>query len=133
MKRICYHGTTTPIVTENLQVDTSRVKTRKTKMLVPGQVPAGSAQAPFIGPQLPANVSQAIPIPAGDGTGKVVLVGHTPAALPSKIRYEDIANVSTRHHIDKGASLAPKLPAPVSMGRVHKTHRGQGLTRRSNR
>ena len=67
------------------------------------------------------------------GTGKVVLVGHTPAALPSKIKYEDIANVSTRHHLGKGISLAPKMPAAVSLGPVHRARKGAGVTRRTNR
>ena len=132
-KRICYPRTSTPIVTGNLQLD-SRVNGRNKKALVPGQVPAaGPAQTPFIGPQLPANVSQAIPVPTGDGTGKVVLVGHTPAALPSKIKYEDIANVSTRHHLGKGISLAPKMPVSPTLGRVHRARKGAGVTRRTNR
>jgi hypothetical protein len=132
-KRICHPGTNVPIVTGNLRVDSTRVKTRKKKVLVPGQAPAtGPAQVPF-GPQLPTDVPQAIPVPTGDGSGKVVLVGHTPAALPSKIRYEDIANVSTRHHIGKGASLAPKMPAAAILGRVHRARKGAGITRRMNR
>jgi hypothetical protein len=48
------------------------------------------------------------------------------------LKYEDVSGAITRHHT-KGATLAPKMPAAVSLGRVHRTRRGAGITRRMNR
>jgi hypothetical protein len=128
-KRICYPRTSTPIVTGNLQVD-SRVNGRKKKVLVPGQVPATGPAQPF-GPQLPGVAAPAIPVPA-DGFSKTITVTRTPAGAP-RLKYEDITGTATRHHIGKGASLAPKMPAATTLGRVHRARKGAGVTRRTNR
>jgi len=132
-KRLCYPRTSTPIVTGNLQVDSTRVKGRKNKAMVPGQAPA-AAQTPFIGPQLPGAKlpAPASVLPIDNGTGKTVVITHTPMLNP-KLRYEDITGATTRHHTPKSSTLAPKMPAAASLGRVHKAHKGAGITRRTNR
>lgn len=129
-KKICHPGTTVPIVTGNLQVDSTRMKAGQKKVLVPGQTPAASPAQSF-GPQLPGNATPAIPTPA-DGSGKTIVVTRTTTGAP-RLRYEDATGAVTRHHIGKGASLVPKMPAAASLGRVHKAHRGAGITRRTNR
>ena len=134
-KRIYHPGTAIPIITGNLQVDLARVKNRKKKVLVPGQAPAtGPAQTPFIGPQLPGAKLPAPEsvLPIDNGAGKTVVITHTPMLNP-KLRYEDITGATTRHHTPKSSPLAPKMPAAASLGRVHKAHKGAGITRRTNR
>jgi hypothetical protein len=136
-KRICYPRTSTPIITGNLQLDSTRVKGRKDKAMVPGQTPAaGPIQTPFIGPQLPDAKLPAPEsvLPVDNGSGKTIVLSHTPMLNP-KLRYEDITGATTRHHTPKSKSstLAPKMPAAASLGRVHKTHKGAGITRRTNR
>jgi hypothetical protein len=132
-KRICHPGTAIPIVTGNLQMDSARVKSRKKKVLVPGQAPAAGPAVPF-GPQLPgpaAAAAPSIPTPP-EGSSGTITIARTPAGAP-RLKYEDITGTATRHHIGKGAALAPKMPAAVSLGRVHRTRRGAGITRRMNR
>ena len=133
-KKICYPKTAIPIVTGNLQLDSTRVKTRKKKVLVPGQASAvGPTQIPF-GPQLPPAKlpAPASVLPVDNGAGKTVVITHTPALTP-RIRYEDSEGTVTRHHIGKGVSLAPK-PLPVAhRTRIHPAHRGVGSTRRHDR
>ena len=106
--------------------------------MVPGQTPAaGPIQTPFIGPQLPDAKLPAPEsvLPVDNGSGKTIVLSHTPMLNP-KLRYEDITGATTRHHTPKSSPLAPKMPAAasfVSLGRVHKAHKGAGVTRRTNR
>ena len=66
------------------------------------------------------------------------------SAVPNNFRSRQLAEVlrilkrpalleSTRHHLGKGISLAPKMPAAVTLGRVHRARKGAGVTRRTNR
>jgi hypothetical protein len=71
-------------------------------------------------------------IPVADGSEKITLVSHTPALSP-RIRYEDLTGTITRHHVGKGVSLAPRIPAAVPRARMHRARRGAGSTRRSDR
>ena len=118
-RKICHPGTTVPIVTGNLQVDSNRDGQKKAR--VSGQAPGAAPAQPF-GPQLPGNAAPAIPVPA-DGFGKTITVTRTPAGAP-RLRNEDATGAVTRHHIGKGASLAPKMPAATALGGVHRTPRG---------
>ena len=131
-KRIYHPGTTVPIVTGNLQVDSSR--TGQKKVRVPGQAPVAAPAQTIFGPQLPVNPAKlpAPVLPVDNGNGKTIVVSHTPALTP-RIRYEDSEGTVTRHHIGKGVSLAPKSLPVAHRTSIHPARRGAGSTRRHDR